>query len=347
MEMNKIEELMKNPTGFASVVEQAEEHSVKEELLTSVKELTESKSKTFSEAELEVIGRLVEGDNELGLEESFSQFSELATNLFGDWNEEAARTAVLMYKENGGEIKIESDKTLTLGELYGLAEDHEAFGIQLTMTESARSEIEDTAFLGENKTVLVTSFSQALVAARLGNESAHGKFNVIDEKQIALLLNEQDGVLCSMTPETKYEEALSVFEGFGKELDEEVFNYLKESFEMPLEELFESNKNFEAEVVSNKEIVDLYMAREYTANEYFAPLVGLIRKYKITEEDYKAASSAYKVFGISTLEKLLEKSWISEEEPTVEPVTNPTESAPKPQPEKTLEIIKLFKNVSN
>lgn len=354
---DKLTKLLKDVAGLTELVEKAKENSVIDELIESVNEIVAEKAAGFSEGELEVIGKLVEGNVEVKLEESFSQYSDFGTTLFGDWNESAARTAAVLYKENGGEIMIQSDRVLKFNELYDLEEDHELYDVETQMTETEQSELSQDDCLMLGKRVPTRNLSERLASIRLLQTSEgrrEGDWGlrecyVLNDITGIMVLTRESGAegLAVITSDTQYDEVRSIFESYGKEIDRDLFETLQSALTMPIPELLEAKIEFEPDTVSDKELADLYMDKEYTANEFFAPLVGLIRKHKITKEEFDAASSAYRVFGVSTLEKLLEKAWTPEEEvvdETVDSVSNPTESTPATDPEvKPLQILELFK----
>lgn len=329
----KLRKLLGNLENFNSLVEKAKEDNKLDELVEALTELTNEEATNFSEKELELISKLVEGDNEINLDENFKNFSETATVVFEDWNESAARLAVSMYLKAGNEIIIESEEVITLGELWGLESDHALYSEATQLTEAKRTEMEDSSFLGENKTIPVVDTKTALIAAKLGKlkDTAFGvSVNENGEIFCDVLYNESGEALAKFDVESDLDEVSSVVESFGKTITVEAMKDLQENLKKDLDELLKDfSENSEKstvvpEIVTDKEIVSLYMSKEYSGNEYFAPLVGLVRKYGITKEDFETASSSYNIFSASTLEKLLEKAW--NESTQASPVGNPLES---------------------
>lgn len=297
--------------------------------------LKPSESFEFSELASKLAnGEVVEGID-LSDEDLFRKTQDLATDLYENWDIEAATAAINLYLIKEGKITTplveNEDEKLTVGKLYGIT--GEFADLETTLTHKEWKELPETCFVGNNKTIPVINLESALFALQITEKSLHGDI-LIKAREFGLVSVNDKNFICPILigeGDTKFEpisienytEVAPLLENINTisesyNLSDDKKDQVIKFLEQITEDTFKTIEGaplfaFTEQSVKPVELgtaflLDYFIKNEATSDNRnsLVTLVGLVRKLNLNKNQLNEASEAYKVFGTAVLRKFLE-----------------------------------------
>lgn len=283
---------------------------------------------------------LVEGKNGENIEnaELFAEISDFATELCGDWDENAAKFALSLYLNKGGTLSAplvetnEENSELFCGPLYLLNEDDENYNTLFDLSNKEIESCEDSVFCGPNRTFPITNKKQAIMALNSFENSKgdDNMFATICEKSRQFGVGSEEGtiVLYPLLVETSENKFVPLFtirsveelNDFIENLDTfaECYGLTDVQKEGFAENLSKAGDSFTEKlpesdpvmIILNADNLVHYMlnSEKSDSRKELVTLAGLVRKGKVSKSDLEDAYESYNVFGSSILRKFIENT---------------------------------------
>ena len=335
--LKRVRECVKDLNLFAELTQEVETNLSKEESLEFGAAVIESAKAVLKENRLpEIVEFLISPENYKGEmkisedEENIKlchDIQEKATEICGDWDENAAVLTLASFVLNEGVIEgADTETNVTFGELFGLDDKHEDFAKETAITVAKRKEM---TFAGEGSTLPVNTPGLIKLSLKYApeNEAVKAAWDSLmtstvlhascESKLIDLLQTEDytEDTLAQLTEAHSFSDEL--VQSIKTRVD--AINKLT-SEDTSVEDLFS---------IDTLELATLDVNLHDAVNEflfgskesYLLELVAITRSNNLTKEDIKKASAKYKIFTKKSLEKLmanLPENKIVEETPQTE-----------------------------
>lgn len=267
------------------------------------------------------ISKWVAGESELvfGNPELIKETTDLATVVVGEWSENTAALALVLYRAQEGTVNIPEDETrpCTLKDVWGeKAGDLSDKELGISLAEFRALKPEELAASVEY--VALDTYFESGECKGLAILSTEGDITVPDafwEHSIFASAEDLDKVRAhaetySDSPESEEanQKVVEAFESLENTVGLEVLAATVDSTK--LTEFEWSKVKFDTPkpnplVVNTEFFIRQYFKALNDAKEYLAPLVGLVRKLKVDKSTLEAARAAYGYLGPQTLRTYL------------------------------------------
>lgn len=262
----------------------------------------------------EQIDSTIEGADKL------PEITDLATQIVGDWNEESAKLAQHLYETKLG---LKRKEMVGYDVLFG---NKQLEGLMAYDRETLEA-IPDTAFAVVKENIRMFPV-QSVAEAFLAIKSLSLDSLTADEKKAVETKAAEFGVgpnwvtvvTCEGLPiagignldttESYDVEAMAEAYDLNEDQAEDLATNIETIQRLYKEDVTEeSMKEFPEPVVLNSASIVSKFVRREQQNSSLAPLVGLVRTLGISKEKFEEAAKTYNCFGVTVLEKLLERAF--------------------------------------